>query len=325
MVAILVIVVALGALYAFGVFNPTNISTTAIQANSTSVWQSTSSYPVRIAGQSCVVVNSNVYCFTGQAFTANSQYSTNSSYYASLSPEGIGTWHNTTPIPQSFYSPQCVSNDDYIYCVGGAGYFKGLYNGSSYYAHISNTGVITWYKTTPYPLNVLDHQCVTDGNYIYCIGGSVFSQNATNPIYVTRLAYYASISSNGIGNWTNTTSYPQLTAGPWSCFVYSSHIYCNGPSAFAGNATAYYAQESASGVGNWIASEPSLPYATGAGCVTSSGHAYCESTIGTYPIALGQTPACVASGGYIYCIGGSGNIGGTNATYYANLSQITNR
>ncbi|MGC8586176.1 MAG: hypothetical protein ACP5K5_01360, partial [Candidatus Micrarchaeia archaeon] len=65
--------------------------------------------------------------------------------------------------------------------------------------------------------------------------------------------YYAPITSNGIGAWKATTSYPVPIYGE-SCAVYENDIYCVGGLSWTGftNAT-YYAPITSNGIGAWKA------------------------------------------------------------------------
>jgi len=101
----------------------------------------------------------------------------------------------------------------------------------------------------------------------------------------------------------NAANYPTIIGGQ-SCVVSSGYIYCVGGVSPSGTSTGYtnsvyFAKLSPSGVGSWTATTP-------------------------YPTIIGQE-SCVASGGYIYCVGGispSGTSSGyVNAVYFAKLSS----
>jgi hypothetical protein len=144
---------------------------------------------------------------------------------------------------------------------------------------------LPWTQTTSYPLDIASQTCVTDGGYVYCIGGYT-GDGSTN----TDVVYYASLSSGGVGAWTQTTSYPVDQEG-MACVTDSAYIFCmtNANPAFP----VYYAPLSSGGVGAWI-----------------SGTIYPPSAVG---------PGCVVDFGYVYCIGGEGN-GAINNVYFASIT-----
>jgi len=90
-----------------------------------SQWFSTTQYPNITSGQSCAASNGNIYCTGGYRANLAANYTatyTPTTYYASLSPSGIGSWMPTTNYPYPFDTASCNSYNDNIYCVGGAYY-----------------------------------------------------------------------------------------------------------------------------------------------------------------------------------------------------------
>ena len=156
----------------------------------------------------------------------------------------------------------------------------------------AGAGVGTW--TTPfYPTDIAGQSCVVSGGYIYCIGGDASTSLIPD---ITNAVYFESLSS-GVGVWTPTATYPTPIEDQ-SCVVSASYVYCVGgvtTNAGAPTSAVYFAELTptgipSSGVGSWTLTT-----------------AY-DTTV------YGQT--CVASGGYIYCIGGS-----FTAVYFAKLSS----
>ena len=128
---------------------------------------------------------------------------------------------------------------------------------------------------------------------LYCMGGwtgSAYSSATYNSI----------ISLSGtIGAWKSASSYP-TPLGDSGCVGYGNDAYCvagidNVNGGYGNNV--YYAPISLSSIGSW-------------------------TFTGNYPISEIALPDCVASGGYVYCIGGSiSGVGSTNAVYYAPVSS----
>jgi hypothetical protein len=209
-------------------------------------WAATTAYPVPVDGQYCVASSGYIYCVGGwneaDGTNATSVVS-NSVYYASLSSSGIGSWSPSTPYPANTYFPSCFAAGGYIYCLGGVD-GNGNAVSADYYAPLSSSGVGTWTQTTAYPLQMVGQACAISSGYVYCVGGVTASDAYAD------LVYYASISSAGIGTWTQAAYYPVST---WTtCVTSSGNLYCVGgldnSSAGENGATYYASLDSLSGV-----------------------------------------------------------------------------
>jgi hypothetical protein len=166
-----------------------------------------------------------------------------------------------------------------------------------------------WNTAAEYPLQVSDtvgvsgQPCVNSTTYVYCIGGTDAAGGPRNLVYTSSAI---SSSSANITYWTpDSTLYPQGMYAQ-ACVASSGFAYCvGGTYDDAGDdvASSYYAPLSSDGViGTW-------------------------SSTTAYPVAV-DSQYCVASSGYIYCVGGWNEADGTNATrvvsnsvYYAPLSS----
>ena len=213
-----------GYIYCVGTYEGNTIYYSKITGNSPGQWIQTKSYPLSvIMWDSCPIYNGYIYCVgVYDGYSEDQQV-----YYAQVSSSGVGNWIQANPYPAPIYtSPNCVTNNGYVYCVGGAEdiccyYTVGI--NESYYAPLSANGAIgSWSATTGFPLdgNTLvyfqgsdsQNQCAVSGNFIYC---STFLNKAST--------YYAPLSSNGIGNWVAMGSiYPQYS----SCSSTNSYVYC---------------------------------------------------------------------------------------------------
>ncbi len=250
-------------------------------------------YSQTIYGQSCVANTGFVYCVGGTYDDAGDDV--NASYYAPLSSNGVvGTWSSTTAFPIPADGQSCVASSGYIYCVGGFDELTG-YNVSSfqsnsvYYASISSSGIGSWSKSAAYPAGIYLPSCFAANGYIYCVGGVNSNDNAVGT------DYYASLSSSGVGTWTQTMAYPIVASGQ-ACAISSGYIYCVGgvgSSSFL-NAV-YYATVSSGGIGKW-------------------------TKAGNYPQSV--MTDCVISSGYMYCVGGANNSQIYGAAYYVPLETL---
>ncbi len=172
----------------------------------------------------------------------------------------------------------------------------------------STSSSVVWNSAAEYPLQVSGNygvggqQCVNSSSYIYCVGGEDYNGGPRNSVYSSNPL---SSSVLNISSWTTDSNvYPQDINGP-SCVTFSNNVYCiGGTYDDAGDdiAASYYASLSNGVVGTWNATT-------------------------AYPIPI-DTSSCVASSGYVYCVGGDNETGGsesaaTNSTsvWYAPLSS----
>lgn len=233
------------------------------------------SYPKNIMFTSCLASSGYVYCVGGTDEATGND--TTSTYFAPVLSDGLGNWTATSPYPIAVDSESCVPASGYVFCMGGENETSGLSSSATdtasvWYATLSSSGIGTWSRTTAYPSGTFFPDCVGLGGYIYCVGGEDLSSD------VLSSAYFASVSPEGLGPWTATSSYPiQDTAQ--SCSVAGTVIYCVGGLTTGGNPAneVYYAGLTPSGIGGW-------------------------QTGGSYPQSL--STSCVSSSTYVYCVGG---------------------
>jgi N-acetylneuraminic acid mutarotase len=197
-----------------------------------------------------------------------------------------------------------------------------------------------WKSTTRYPKSTMDLSCAANSGFIYCVGGTV---PINTPI---DAAYFAPISSSGVGAWKSTTPYPTRVRG-LSCATYSGFIYCAGGVEYLRLDAAYFAPISSTGVGKWTKTTSYPTSVWHQSCAIDSGYIYCiggdtdagdtdavyfapvsSGGVGSwtsttrYPAATMQL-SCAVNSGFIYCVGGNTSKGATNAVYFASLSIIT--
>ncbi len=124
-------------------------------------------------------------------------------------------------------------------------------------------------------MGLYGNSCIANDSNIYCVGGSYSNDGNT-----TRVAYVAGLSNSGIGNWSQTTWYPQYIDTA-NCVPYLGYMFCVGGSAiYSGELGSvqnfsYYAPILPKGLGNWTQTTfypADLPFG---GCVISNGYLYC--------------------------------------------------
>lgn len=259
----------------------------SVSAGVVGTWKSTSSYPSRIVGQSCVAYSGYIYCVGGYNFP---QYM-NAVYFASLSGGFVGTWTiSTNAYPINVKGPACVAYSGYIYCVGG---WNGTSTSAAYSASLSSGVIGPWKVSTAYPTGIYGQSCVAYLGYVYCVGGWSDLRTAN--------VYSASISNGVIGAWSSTTLFPADIYSQ-SCLAYSGYVYCVGGNTNAGiSGAVYYASLSSGRVGIW-------------------------TNTNEYPTNI-NSHSCAIDSDYIYCVGGSVTPGSfIDAVYSAQIvpSQVTN-
>jgi hypothetical protein len=147
-------------------------------------------------------------------------------YYAPVSASGVGQWKPINPTPVPIDGGSCTISNSTIYCVGGISTpllqqlelnytaFNQTYNSSSlsqtfinessasYYATIGPNGAVgAWTSAAPYPTELQNTQCASNGADIYCVGGSY--QGSGQEVFYSALS-----PTFGIDGWLPTTEYP---------------------------------------------------------------------------------------------------------------------
>jgi hypothetical protein len=297
-----------------------------LSASGVGNWTSaTSQYPQAVSGQACVTSSGFLYCVGGTLGNAGND--TAASYFAPLSSQTIGSWSRTTSFPVPADSQACVSSLGSIYCVGGTSETAGTnatsdLSSSAWYASLSATGIGAWNHTTSYPGGDFLPSCAASNGYIYCIGGLARNPDIHGGVNYFALsgtqskAYYASLSSSGIGTWSATTDYP-IQVAFLSCSASSGYLYCVGGEQ-SGGATVngvYTASVSSSGVGPWHQASD-YPAGIATNCVSSGNYIYC---LGGY-----VSDTCLVSIANLYCLDGNeGTFAFSSASYYLPLTTLT--
>lgn len=348
LVVVVIFLVAIVALYAVGA-----LTTPA----SNSAWHQAATYPLQIAGtfavagQECVNPSAYVYCVGGLDANGGPRDNIYVSSAISSTATNVTGWTALPSFPQNVNGQACVTYGGYLYCIGGSYDAAGDDLAASYYAPLGTGGALGgWKNTTSYPVPIDTQYCVASSGYVYCVAGDNETDGSNNDATPTNQAFYAPLSSSGIGQWGNTTDYPTNIIFP-SCFSGDGYIYCVGGTDQNGNplASSYYAQLTPSGIGPWTSTTPYPVAASGQACAIAAGTIYCvggETTSGTNTNAVYYAPisstgignwkqasaypngvmtTCFISTGSLYCVGGADNsqVGENGEVYYASLASLT--
>ena len=256
--------------------NDVYTATTSASGNITGWRQDHSAYPLDVSGQGCAAISEYLYCVGGIHDNAGSDLS--ASYYTKLLANGsLGVWEPTTPYPIPIDSESCVGWSSHIYCIGGNNETGGTQSNVTpsstvWFAPVNSSGIGEWARTTSFPSGIFVPSCYVTGGFAYCLNGSDSNEDPLGT------SYFAALTADGVGQWTQTRAYPVASVGP-SCVIASGYIYCVGGETAGGQSPTftnfvYFAQVSSGGIGPWMQGA-SYPRNAGTSCVTSQGNIYC--------------------------------------------------
>jgi hypothetical protein len=172
-----------------------------------------------------------------------------------------------------------------------------LLGGLAAVSHGQSVG-LSWSSTTNLPTRLGQESCVTNSNYgyVFCIGGLTTPTGA----YTNEVQFGTFSQSGGIASWNTTTIYPFPSDGQ-SCTTYALSVICVGGSrenVVLGTTTitnsVYSAPILISGLGSWTPET-------------------------SYPLNV-TLESCIASSGYIDCIGGTNGLRENSSVYYSPLT-----
>ena len=274
-----------GGTYAVTVTNPDNQNASLVNGftvlltgdGSLNLWESTSSMTTARIRHAAVQAGGYLYALGGE-FGGGTILS--SVERAAIDPDGsVGQWESTNSMTMGRIGLAAVTTGGYIYAIGGDDLVTEL--SSVERAAINPDGSLgPWATTTSMTTGRANPGAVTAGGYIYAVGGEA-------PHYTTGVER-AKISLDGsLGNWEAVASMKIPRANP-AAVVVGSYLYALG------------------GQGGGSPSLDSVERAV----------INLDGSLGNWETVNSLTkPNCgaeaVAAGGYIYALGGSSCIGGT--------------
>ena len=194
-------------------------------------WEKTTDFPVLGWQYDPVEHNGFIYVVGGIGFDPDTcgsgQCAFDSVYYAAVNPDSsLGSWSETTSLPEPDQAPQVAAWEGYLYAL--------LRNGNVYWTQIDSNdgGLGPWQGPTiadPYRGAAL----VAYGGYLYVLGGFGDGQGGC---FMYDDVYVAEIGQQGVpGSWENTT--PMEVRQEWmSVHFYNDRAYivggisgCGGP------------------------------------------------------------------------------------------------
>ncbi|MHB8443125.1 MAG: hypothetical protein ACYDAS_02035 [Patescibacteria group bacterium] len=191
-----------GYLYEIGGSNGSAVVATvdyaSINSNGTlGAWTATTSLPEAIHQATSIVYNGYIYEIGGYNGVGN----VSTVDYAAINSNGtLGSWTNTTSLPNGIIIATSVEYNGYLYEIGGNE--GGVLATVDYAPILSSGGLGAWTTTTSLPQATEFATSVVYNGYIYEIGGKNGSTSLST-------IYYSPILSNGtLGTWQQTVSLP---------------------------------------------------------------------------------------------------------------------
>ncbi|KKT77005.1 MAG: Kelch repeat type 1-containing protein, partial [Microgenomates group bacterium GW2011_GWB1_44_8] len=250
-------------------------------------WSTTTGLPTGLVEHTTVVNNGYIYALGGDNWS--SYYST--AYFAKINSDGtMGSWTNSTILPDERSRHSSIIANGYVYVIGG--YDGSIVVTTVYYARLASNGSVgSWNTTTLLPLPRDYHTSVVANGYVYVIGGYDGSSSVSS-------VYYAALNSDGtVGTWNTTTILPKAFYIHTST-VTNGYVYVFGGYTGSSLTSVYYAKINRNGtLDSWYLTK-TLPNALYAG-------------------------SSVVANGYIYVLGGSDDSASRSAVYYSRLPRVS--
>jgi len=198
-------------------------------------WETSSvSLPQPLWGHAAVTYGGFIYVIGGTNL-ADVGTAMRKVYYTKVNEDGsLGSWAQTTSLPQPRNSHAALVSNGRIYVIGGADSSFTSHN-TVYYADINSDGSLgSWtLSSSSLPTAITSHSAALYNGIIAVIGGYYPYPPGTN----TNSVYFCNINSDGsLGNWSITTPYPLFFSNS-AAFAVNGRIYSLGG---YGGPTTYY-------------------------------------------------------------------------------------
>lgn len=302
--------------YVYSVGGDTTISDTSVIVNTVyraqidstgklSPWSTYGTYPINIAGGSCVYTKDYVYILGGANYYASNSYVTGvtSCYRASLNSNGsIGNWSAVSSLPVAIgYTSACVVGN-YIYLFGGRTDLTSSASRTQIYRTVINSdgslGAWTLYGNLPVGFD--SGRVAVIGNRVYVMGGrSTLNYNTSPFLYANINSDYSLGSWTSLGNFVRAMTHFAIAVTNQKLYVFGT---VNETYAYS---TSYWANKVY--VAN-ITSDPNLTFTEG-------------STIAIYPYSTSVwlNFESLVTNSKVYLIGGK--LANTSGSY-TNVSKV---
>ena len=208
-------------------------------------WQETKTFlgSHGIYDHQCFVTNNFIYCTGGEI--TNSNGSRSFVWYTVQNNDGsLEKWQETEPLPKAVSNHDCFLAKNYVYCTGGKNSglfwynninFDGTFNswqetytllstdycftdsslvystdrnGRVYYTNLNADGTLRKIQeTTALSYSVENHQCITIGEFVYCIGGYSYPDGPRKDVLIHFNPFIIMQTHPNGNNWYITKKY----------------------------------------------------------------------------------------------------------------------
>lgn len=313
-------------------------------------WTHIIDLPAAYTRPAITTYNGYMYLVADSAWSGGSPHVTAATYYSKINSDGtLGSWVQTTSLPQAVVSHALVATTGYIYTLGGSPTVGGACGANNdcmdtvYYAPLNADGTIGgWATTTSFATARAVATATAYNGYLYIAGGA--KTGWLNDVQ------YARINSDGtLGAWMSTSSFANARYGHQFA-AYGGYMYMYSGRGSSWYSDVQYAEIRANGsLGSWTtttAFSTGRAYASGAiyngylyllggynGSVNFNdvqytkidpeGMASTNTTTTAFGASLSNTTnACsIAYNNYVYNIGGYGPSGYIAQVVYAPINS----
>ncbi len=230
-----------GHIYAVGGWNLSGLTNAASYApldssGAIGAWSSTTTLPTQLFTHNAVLVDSCFYVIGG--CTGVGTPTVADVRFARIQPDGaLGSWTETSDLPQPVRLMGVAAWDDYLYSVGGRGDFDAAYD-AVYCAERNPDGTLEdWQATTSLPSALDGTTCAAVAGRLYACGGIDGNGGIVTSVYS------APINPDGtVGAWQAETSLP---AERWAAdgLALNDRIYVPGGYNGSGMPEVYYSSQ----------------------------------------------------------------------------------
>ncbi|MEA3444668.1 MAG: right-handed parallel beta-helix repeat-containing protein, partial [Bacteroidota bacterium] len=240
-----------------------------------SSWTTLNSLPVGICNHEMVIANGYIYVLGGK----HSGSLSGTIYYAKiLSDNSIGNWQtHSTALPQAIQNFTADFINGYLLIAGGTTSLSGGALSTVYSSNVGPMGELSAFASqgNSLPGARSEHTMVSNGKYIYVLGGHDNSNIAQNTVYYSELSTTGTCSA-----WLSATNLPMPVSSHSSTCQNGLITVLGGYNNVGTSAStdvSYFAEVDNSGIFSWDSTAFNQSYAyywSNAGAIATQSHIY---------------------------------------------------
>lgn len=198
------------------------------QVNNGSVtsWAQTTNLPQNSSLGNSVVVGNKIYFSGGTPDAASFTTLSAKVYVANINPDGtIGTWSDTTPLPEPLFGHGMIETGSKIVIIGGRSSFLTA-SDKVYEAIILPDGTLgEWIPRDSLPQPNANFGIAKVGSTVFVVGGINYPGGTPKNL---DNVYYAAIENGSIGPWSESQNKLPKSTGAGSLAASDTHLYYTG-------------------------------------------------------------------------------------------------